>query len=234
MIYPKGGFEDWILGSSPRMTEKILVPRPRMTMQKIPIVFMSKSYIPQDQYFKKAKTLGYRARSVFKLEEIQNKFHILKSGMDVLDLGAAPGSWLQYASKIVGPKAKLIGLDLQKIEPIAKNIKTFIEVILSPAAENLITKNHPTHFPLILSDLAPSTSGTKEVDHLKSIELNERVVSLAEKFLAPHGNLVLKIFQGADFDSFIKNLKRQFSRVTVFKPKASRDRSFEVYVIARK
>ena len=84
---------------------------------------MPKNFTPQDQYFKKAKELGYRARSAFKLEEIQNKFHILKSGLDVLDLGAAPGSWLQYASKIAGAKSLLIGLDLQKIEPIAKNIK---------------------------------------------------------------------------------------------------------------
>src|SRR3989338_11484299 len=195
---------------------------------------MPKNFVPQDRYLKKAKELGYRARSVFKLAEIQDKFKILKPGMDVLDFGAAPGSWLQYAVKIVGSKAKLIGLDLQKIEPIAKNIKTFVADILSPAAENLITKNHPTHFPLILSDLAPSTSGAKEVDHQKSLELSRCVVALAEKFLAPHGNLVLKIFQGGDFDGFVKNLKSRFSRVAVFKPKASRDRSFEIYVIARR
>ncbi len=195
---------------------------------------MPKNFNPQDQYFKKAKALGYRARSAFKLEEIQNKFHFLKSGLDVLDLGAAPGSWLQYASKIVGPKATLIGLDLQPIKPIAKNIQTFAVDILSPEAEKLITKYHPAPFPIIISDLAPATSGEKSLDHFRSLDLGRQVVFLAEKVLAPRGTLVIKVFQGSDFDAFVKELKSQFSRVEVYKPKASRDRSFEVYIIVRR
>ena len=195
---------------------------------------MPKNFIPQDQYFKKAKELGYRARSAFKLEELQNKFHFLKPGLDVLDLGAAPGSWLQYASKIVGPKATLVGLDLQPIEPIAKNIKTFAIDIFSPKAEELIGEYHPAPFTVILSDLAPATSGEKSLDHFRSLDLSRQVVVLAQKFLAPHGTIVLKIFQGSDFDAFVKELKTQFNRVEVYKPKASRDRSFEVYVIAKR
>ncbi|HRY63017.1 MAG TPA: RlmE family RNA methyltransferase [Patescibacteria group bacterium] len=195
---------------------------------------MPKNFIPQDQYFKKAKELGYRARSAFKLEEIQNRFHLLKPGLDILDLGAAPGSWLQYASKIVGPKAMLVGLDLQPIESITKNIKTFVVDIFSEEAVKLIQKHHPKLFPIILSDLAPATSGEKELDHLRSLELNRQVVELSAKFLAPRGTIVLKVFQGSDFTDFIKELKTQFSQVEVYKPKASRDRSFEVYVIARR
>ncbi len=195
---------------------------------------MSKNFVPQDSYFQKAKDLGYRARSAFKLEEIQKKFHLLRPGLDVLDLGAAPGSWLQYASKIVGQEATLVGLDLQLIGPIAKNIKTFVADIFSDEAVKLIQKIHPEPFPLILSDLAPATSGQKELDHFRSLDLSRQVVSLAEKFLAPRGTSVLKVFQGSDFDAFIKELKGQFSRVEIYKPKASRARSFEVYVIARR
>ena len=187
---------------------------------------------PQDKYFAKAKKLGYRARSVFKLEEIQNKFKVLGPGMDVLDLGAAPGSWLQYAVKIVGPKAKLIGIDLTPIKSIAPNVKTFQADIFAPETEELIVKEHPQKFPLIISDLAPKTSGTKEVDHYHSIELSEQVIELVEKLLAPYGTVVIKVFQGADFFEFVKNLKTKFRRVNIFKPKSSRDRSFETYIIA--
>ncbi|NMB48392.1 RlmE family RNA methyltransferase [Candidatus Kuenenbacteria bacterium] len=195
---------------------------------------MPKNFIPQDQYFKKAKELGYRARSAFKLAELQDKFHFLKTGLDVLDLGAAPGSWLQYAGKLVGQNATLIGLDLQSIQPIAKNTKTFVVDIFSEEAVKLIQKHHPKPFSVILSDLAPATSGQKELDHSRSLELSRQVVALAERFLAPRGTLVIKVFQGGDFDAFIKELKGQFGRVEIYKPKASRARSFEVYVIARR
>jgi len=193
---------------------------------------MPKNFVPQDQYFKKAKELGYRARSAFKLEEIQKKFRLLKPGSDVLDLGAAPGSWLQYASKIVGQHAKLVGLDLQPIESLGKNIKTFTVDIFSPEAEELIKKYHPETFPIILSDLAPATSGQKELDHLKSVDLNQQVVDLAEKFLSPRGTMVLKIFQGGELNDFVKELKNKFRKVDIYKPKASRSRSFEIYIIA--
>jgi 23S rRNA (uridine2552-2'-O)-methyltransferase len=195
---------------------------------------MPKPYNPQDKYFKKAKDLGYRARSIFKLEEIQNKFKILKPNLDVLDLGAAPGSWLQYAGKIVGPQAQLIGLDQTPIEPIAKNIKTLALDIFSPEAEAAIKEIHPARFPVILSDLAPATSGIKETDHCRSLELNRQVLLLANKFLTPKGIVVFKVFQGADFNNFLAELKSHFRQVTILKPQASRDRSFEVYVIAKR
>ena len=194
---------------------------------------MSKPYNPQDKYFKRAQQMGYRARSVFKLEEIQHKFKILKPGLDILDLGAAPGSWLQYAVKIVGPQAKLIGLDLRHIKKIKPNVILGQVDIFSPEAIKFIQSKHLKKFPIILSDLAPKTSGVKEVDHYRSIGLSQRVVELAQKFLAPQGNLVIKVFQGPDFDNFLKELKNKFKQVKVFKPKASRDRSFEVYIIIK-
>jgi len=194
---------------------------------------MSKPYDPQDKYFKRAKEQGYRARSVFKLEEIQQKFKILKPGRDILDLGAAPGSWLQYANRIVGPKATLVGLDLTPIKKIKPNVILGQLDIFSPEAIVFIERKHPKKFPIILSDLAPKTSGIKEADHYRSIELSEQVVALAKKFLTPHGTIVIKVFQGADFGLFIIKLKKIFKQVNVFKPKASRDRSFEVYVIIK-
>jgi len=194
---------------------------------------MSKPFNPQDKYFKRAKEQGYRARSVFKLEEIQRKFKILKPGRDVLDLGAAPGSWLQYANKIVGPKSTLVGLDLTPIKKIKPNVILGQVDIFSLQAIEFIQYKHPQKFPIILSDLAPKTSGIKESDHYRSIELSQRVVELAEKFLTPHGVIVIKVFQGADFGLFIIKLKRKFKQVNVFKPRASRDRSYEVYVIIK-
>lgn len=194
---------------------------------------MSKPFNPQDKYFKRAKQQGYRARSVFKLEEIQQKFKILKPGRDVLDLGAAPGSWLQYANRLVGPKATLVGLDLTPIKKIKPNVILGQVDIFSPEAITFIENKHPKKFPIILSDLAPKTSGIKEADHYRSIELSERVVALAQKFLTPHGIIVIKVFQGADFGLFIIKLKKIFKQVNVFKPKASRARSYEVYVIIK-
>jgi len=194
---------------------------------------MPKNFVPQDQYFKKAKELGYRARSAFKLAEIQDKFKILKPGMGVLDLGAAPGSWLQYASKIVGPKAEIVGIDLMPIKKLAQNIITIEADIFSDDVIAKISLSHPKKFDLILSDMAPKTSGVKTTDHARSIELNQRVLALSKDLLAPNGTLVLKVFQGSDFQYFFKKLKTRFKSVKTFKPKASRDRSFEIYVICR-
>ncbi len=194
---------------------------------------MPKPYNPHDKYFQRAQQMGYRARSVFKLEEIQQKFKILKPGKDILDLGAAPGSWLQYAAKIAGPRAGLIGVDLTPIKKIKPNVILKQLDIFSPEMEKFIQRIHPAKFPVILSDLAPKTSGVKEADHYRSIELSQRVIELAQKFLAPQGSLVIKVFQGPDFDNFLKELKNKFKQVKIFKPKASRDRSFEVYMIIK-
>jgi len=195
---------------------------------------MPKAFNPHDKYFQRAQRMGYRARSVFKLQEIQQKFKILKHGQDVLDLGAAPGSWLQYAVKIVGPQARLVGVDLVDIKKIKPNILLIKLDIFSSAAEKSIRQKHPNKFPIILSDLAPKTSGIKDVDHHRSLELSRRAVELAQKFLSLNGSLIIKVFQGPDFDKFLKQLKTEFKQVKIFKPQASRNRSFEVYLICKK
>ncbi len=196
---------------------------------------MPKAFTAKDKYFHKAKQAGYRARSAFKLEEIQRKFHIVKKGDIVLDVGAAPGSFLQVLGGLVGPEGRVIGFDLQEIEPLgSKNIETFVANMLN--IEDVKTKLENIgieKFNVIVSDIAPKTTGIKDVDQYRSIELNEAVLELAKELLKKGGILVLKIFVGADFQDFQKQLKQHFQKVNTFKPKSSRDRSFETYLVCR-
>lgn len=188
---------------------------------------MPKPYTPNDEWSQRAQAEGYRARSVYKLIELDERFRLLKSGMTVLDLGAAPGSWSQYASKKVGPKGKIIALDLTEIEPIAENVESFVQDITDlEEVGSILTEP----VDVILSDLAPSTSGIKDVDQWQSIELNQAVVAIAERSLKQGGTCVLKVFRGADFDDFLRDLKKRFT-VKTAQVKASRDRSREIYLI---
>ena len=195
---------------------------------------MPKAYTPNDKWSQRAAKEGYRARSVFKLQELDEKFRLIRQGMMVLDLGAAPGSWLQYVSKALGSTGKALGLDLQDIETVAPNVKTKIcDVTDLAAVEKALSSADMSTVDLVLSDLAPSTSGIKDVDQWKSIELSRAVTEVAKKFLKRGGMLVIKIFRGKDFDAFLAELKQNFSDVKVITVKASRDRSREVYLVIR-
>lgn len=195
---------------------------------------MSRIFQPKDKYFYRAKDKGYRARSAFKLLEIQDKFKILSKGMKVLDLGAAPGSWLQVTSEIVGERGKVIGIDLEVIEAVGGNTDTIKVDLYTEDAERIIRQADGNGFDAVLSDLAPKTTGVREVDQARSMELNLRVIELAEQFLKRKGDLIIKIFQSGDLKMIVEKLKTIFEEVNVFKPKASRERSFEVYVIGKK
>lgn len=190
-------------------------------------------YLPQDQYFQKAKKEGYRARSVYKLEAIQERFHLIRLGDSVLDLGAAPGSFLQYAAKLVGPKGKLVGIDLQPIKPFfQKNIHTLVlDVMEEEQLKEAFEVLHIEHFNVILSDLAPSTSGIRFLDSGRSKILNEQVIRIARKFLAPGGHLVLKLLSGVDAGNLKKPMKELFTKVKEFRPPAVRSSSGEEYLI---
>jgi len=195
---------------------------------------MPKPYIPNDAWSHKAAKEGYRARSVYKLMELDERFSLLKSGMKVLDLGCAPGSWMQYAAKRIGPKGCLIGMDLQKVKPIA-GATTFVQDITDlPAVSALLAQQNIRPLDLILSDLAPSTSGVKDVDQWRSIELSQAVADIAERFLKPGGTCVIKVLRGADFDGFLRRLKREWGTVRTAQVEASRDRSKEIYVLLKK
>jgi 23S rRNA (uridine2552-2'-O)-methyltransferase len=194
---------------------------------------MPRVYQPKDKYFYQAKKQGYRARSAFKLLQIQKKYGVIKKGMRVLDLGAAPGSWLQVTREIIGANGRLAGIDIEKIEPIVPEIITFEADLYSQETIKIIESLNWGKFNLILSDAAPSTAGVKEVDQARSLELSLRVVEIAEDFLQNDGNLVFKIFQSNDLPMLVEKLNNFFKVVKIFKPQASRDRSFELYVVAK-
>lgn len=188
-----------------------------------------KKYNPQDKFFKKAKEQGYRARSAFKLEAIQKRFRLIKTGDKVLDLGAAPGSFLQLIEKIIGPKGLVVGIDLKPIEDMKKpNVKTIVGDILD---ENVYQKLSIDQFDVITSDLAPSTSGIKSVDAGRSFQLNEQVLKVAEKHLKSGGNVLMKAFPGAEHQQLLKKAKSMFKNIKIFKPEAVRKSSKEEYVI---
>ena len=194
---------------------------------------MPKPYIVKDSYFRNAKLKGYRARSAFKLEEIQKKTGVLQRGNYVLDLGAYPGSFMQITAPIIGRNGKLIGIDLKPIESLnIEYVKTYVaDIYDTPVISEIILENTDL-FDVILSDAAPNTSGISNVDHGKSVELNRQVFRIAHAFLRPGGNMVLKIFMGDEFDKFLKEVKKYFRKVRCIKPHATRDRSREIYIVA--
>jgi 23S rRNA (uridine2552-2'-O)-methyltransferase len=187
------------------------------------------SFEPQDKYFNRAKKEGYRARSAFKLEAIQNKFHILKSGQKVLDLGAAPGSFLQYMSRIIGEKGIAVGIDLQKIEKLPQsNIKTYVGDIFDDAVYEKIGIEK---FDAITSDLAPKTSGVKFLDAGNSLDLSLKVLDVANSRLKKGGSVVIKILPGFNEGDLVSEAKKLFKTVKKFRPEAVRKSSGEKYVI---
>tara|TARA_Y100000310_G_C20533578_1_gene739726 strand:+ start:426 stop:1034 length:609 start_codon:yes stop_codon:yes gene_type:complete len=196
---------------------------------------MPKPYIPNDKWSRRAAEEGYRARSVYKLQELDERFRMLKSGMTVLDLGAAPGSWLQYVVEKIGPKGTAIGIDLQDMEPIEGTEHLYqADITDISAVEKILAKANETEVGAVISDLAPKTSGIKDVDQWRSVELSEAVVAVADRFLKPGGYCVMKVFRGADFDEFYGKLKNNWKQVKLQHTKASRDRSREVYIVMRK
>jgi 23S rRNA (uridine2552-2'-O)-methyltransferase len=188
----------------------------------------------QDYYFKKAQKENYPARSVYKLEEVQKKYRILKTGDAVLDLGCQPGSWTMYAAKIVGHGGLVVGIDQQAGQKIniakAAEIVCFHEDIMAEdIVENI--KKIRKKFRVILSDIAPRTSGNKWVDQQQSLNLARRVMELAEKLLERGGNLYVKVFEGEDFKEFADSVRKSFKTVKIVKPKSSRRESREVFVL---
>lgn len=187
----------------------------------------------QDEYVKKAQALGYRSRAVFKLIEIQEKDKIIRPGINIVDLGAAPGGWSEYARKLLGKNDKVVALDLLDIEPIAG-----VDFIQGDFREDDVLEKlykvldgQPVH--LLLSDMAPNISGNKEMDQPRSIYLGELALEAANSILVKGGVFLIKMFQGAGFDEYYNQVRQRFTSVVIRKPKASRARSNEVYILAK-
>lgn len=202
------------------------------------IMSPSSSYT-NDFYSREAKRLGFRARSVFKLRQIQEKHRFVKFGDAVLDLGAAPGSFLQYLSRAVGPKGFVLGVDLAPIKGLRlRNVKTLCLDLTQKDfnSGNLLTylPHYKKRFDCLTADLAPNTTGIPDVDQARSIELNEQVLKIAQICLKHGGYLLTKVFQGEDFQEFIKKFKMTFRETKIIKPKATRGQSFEVFLLGIK
>ncbi|MBW1634840.1 MAG: RlmE family RNA methyltransferase [Deltaproteobacteria bacterium] len=187
-----------------------------------------------DFYSKKAKKENFPARSIYKLEEAQKKYKFIRRGDSVLDLGCYPGSWSLYASEIVGPKGVVVGVDLQQTDcsprPGGGPIQWLCQDITAPEMIPLVRKIRPA-FRVLVSDLAPRTSGNRWVDAQKSLDLVYTTLSLAEMLLLNRGHYICKVFQGEDFPAFVKDVKKRFEMVRVIKPKSSRVESREVFVL---
>ncbi|PCI24272.1 23S rRNA methyltransferase [Candidatus Peregrinibacteria bacterium] len=192
---------------------------------------MPKKYIVQDAFFRRAKREGYRARSVYKLQEIQEKFKILKRKNSVLDLGSFPGSWIQYIQEMT--HAPIYGVDLQEMKEIP-GTTFFHGDATKKEFEDFLRSHNQTQFDVITSDMAPNTRGIFDVDQFASVELNLLALEIMKKFLKPNGWAVFKLFRGADFNEFWFEAKKLFPNLKTFKPKSTRERSFELFCIGRK
>ena len=187
-----------------------------------------------DYYSRKAKKEKYPARSIYKLEEAQLKYKFLRWGDSVLDLGCYPGSWSLYASEVIGPKGIVVGVDLQQADQAARPggapIHWLCQDILEPELISKVRKIRPA-FKVIVSDLAPKTTGHKWADAQRSLDLVRQTLSLAEVLLLNKGHYICKVFQGGDFPDFVAEVKKRFAMAKVLKPKSSRIESREVFVL---
>jgi 23S rRNA (uridine2552-2'-O)-methyltransferase len=189
-------------------------------------------YQKPDYYARRARSEGYAARSVFKLEDIDKKQKLFRRGLKVLDLGAAPGSWMQYAAGKVGRSGRVVGVDISPISRGLSPEEAFLQRdVLSMEPEDL--KHEYGFFDLVLSDLAPKTTGHKDIDHFRSVQLAFCALHFAEALLRPGGNLLVKVFQGQEFEELVKALRTRFQKVTTIKPKGSRPSSREMFILGR-
>ncbi len=186
-----------------------------------------------DPYVKAAREAGLRSRAAFKLEEIQKSDRILRPGMTVIDLGSAPGGWSQMAAKILQGKGRILASDILDMEPISGVEFVMGDFTEDAVFEDLVSRLADQPPQLVMSDMAPNTSGIADVDHARSMHLVELSLDFAAKVLNPGGDFLVKVFQGRDFHPFMLDLRRRFASVSIRKPKASRARSVELYVLAR-
>jgi 23S rRNA (uridine2552-2'-O)-methyltransferase len=184
-----------------------------------------------DPFVQMAQKDGYRSRAAYKLLEINNKDHLIKPGMVVVDLGATPGGWCQVVTSIVGESGRVIALDLLALEPL-RGVEFILGDFRDADILNKMTESlQGVPVGLVISDMAPNFSGVGAVDQDRSMHLAELAMEFAFDYLKPEGSFLVKVFQGTGFETYMKLMKSKFARVVARKPKASRDRSSEVYLL---
>jgi 23S rRNA (uridine2552-2'-O)-methyltransferase len=187
----------------------------------------------REYYYKKAKAENYRSRATYKLVQANEKYQFIKRNDTVVDLGAAPGGWIQAARKMTGKHGFVLGVDFKPIEPFTQEyIRTIIADMTDPDIVEQILSFLPQKADVLISDAAPNITGVWEVDHARQIDLATKALGIAQCVLKPSGNLFVKVFQGGLLDDFIQAVKASFDTVKIVKPEASRAKSSEMYILA--
>ena len=196
---------------------------------------MGKNWVLQrkrDHYYRMAKLENYRSRASYKLKQINQKFHLIRSGDRVIDLGSSPGGWSQVAAELVGENGAVISVDIDPMKPI-KGVKFIQGDMLLQETVDKVVAIAEGKVDAVISDMSPNISGHYSYDQARSVELAEMAVMTAEKLLKPGGNFVVKVFQGDMFPDYLKIVRQRFAMVKVYSPKASRAASSEVYVVCK-
>ena len=201
-------------------------------------VILPKAWIQnrkKDYYYQKAKAENYRSRATYKLSQTAAKYHFIQRGDVVVDLGAAPGGWIQAARKIVGNRGFVLGVDLKLIAPFPQEyVRTIVGDMTEPETLQQILDFLPRKADVVISDASPSISGIWEVDHARQIDLAHQALQIALNILRPSGNFFVKVFEGDMLRGFIKTVEKHFEIVKLIKPKASRAKSSEMFLLAMK
>lgn len=192
-------------------------------------------YDRHDHYYRKAKNEGFAARSIYKLDEIDHEFKVLKKGDVVVDLGCAPGSWLQYVESRVLPTGRAFGIDLLPVKvAFSAHVRTLVGDAFEVKLEDLVDTDAagaPVVVDVVLSDMAPNTTGIRAVDQARSMALCERALEVAQRLLRPGGRFVVKVLEGGDMKSFVTACQATFTTVKIKRPKSTRPGSTETFVI---
>lgn len=186
----------------------------------------------RDPYVERSQREGYRSRAAFKLEEIDRRERLLRRGRVVVDLGAAPGGWSQYARRAVGRGGRVLAVDVLEMAPI-EGVEQILGDFTNPEIVAAARERLGGEASLVMSDMAPNISGQKVIDQPRSIGLAEEALWFAEEVLAPGGDFLVKLFQGEGFDAYVAQVRERFARHRLIKPKASRAESREIYLLAR-
>jgi 23S rRNA (uridine2552-2'-O)-methyltransferase len=187
-----------------------------------------------DHYYLKSKEEGYRSRASYKLKQLDSRFGIFRGARRVLDLGAAPGGWLQVAAEAIDDGGLVIGVDLKEVFPLGmNNIETIVGDVTNPEVQAELMERFDGKADVILSDMAPNVTGVWELDDLRQIHLARTALSIADRLLKEDGWMVVKVFQGPEHEAFIRDMRAMFEKFYIVKPKASRKGSAEVYLVAK-